>query len=184
MKHNYCVACGIRERLHQHHLVPKSRGGSNDETNLITLCVNCHEKIHGVNNSLIKLSAITREKKRREGKAVSGIPPYGKMKTPDGYLVDNPIEQKIIEKACELRVTLNKGSVTVSRELEKLGYVSRNGKPFDCVQINRILASKGIKPRWKHSTYKPVNSPAYDQRQKQAAKLTQSIGQTYEIFAI
>lgn len=99
-------------------------------------------------------------------------------------LIDNPIEKKIIEKACELRISLNRGSTTISRELEKLGYVSRNGKPFDCVQINRILAMKGVKPLWQHSKHIPVTSIAYDKRQQQKAELTKSIGQTYEIFAI
>lgn len=84
MKHNYCVACGIREQLHHHHLVPKSRGGSNTNSNLITLCANCHEKIHGVNNSLIRLSEITRAKLKSEGKLAGGLVPYGKMLANDG----------------------------------------------------------------------------------------------------
>jgi hypothetical protein len=73
-------------------------------------------------------------------------------------IIDNPIEQKIIEKACELRSSLNRGSITISRELAKLGYVSRNGKPFCGLQINRILASCGIKP-WQ-------NHPKKQQRQQ------------------
>ena len=50
----FCVACGGSnpEHLHQHHLhhlVPRSCGGTDDETNLITLCVACHGKVHGRN---------------------------------------------------------------------------------------------------------------------------------------
>lgn len=33
-------------RLHVHHIVPKSKGGSDDPTNLITLCESCHQKRH------------------------------------------------------------------------------------------------------------------------------------------
>jgi len=47
MRHNYCVACGNKENLHQHHLVPKSAGGSNAANNLITLCGECHGRVHG-----------------------------------------------------------------------------------------------------------------------------------------
>jgi hypothetical protein len=36
------------DHLHNHHLVPRSCGGSDDETNLITLSVECHGKMHGV----------------------------------------------------------------------------------------------------------------------------------------
>lgn len=203
MKHNHCVACGIREQLHQHHLVPKSRGGGNDETNLITLCVDCHEKIHGVNNSLIKLSTVTRENNRRNGKALACHPPYGKMKTPDGYLVDNPIEQTIIERICELKVSLCCGSETIINELEQLGYKTRKGGKFQASSILRILKSKGLQQNGyiRFNPKKPQDfqsvmakqknytgnkrviptSLAYDKRQQQA-KSTKTIGQTYEIF--
>lgn len=46
---DFCVACGEREpsKLENHHLVPRSAGGSDDATNLITLCFDCHGKAHG-----------------------------------------------------------------------------------------------------------------------------------------
>jgi hypothetical protein len=37
-------------RLNVHHVIYKSNGGSDDESNLITLCENCHKKVH--NNTL------------------------------------------------------------------------------------------------------------------------------------
>ncbi len=187
-------------QLHQHHLVPKSRGGSNANSNLITLCASCHDKIHGVNNSLIKLSAIGREKKKREGKVICYHPPYGKMKTIDGYLVDNPVEQEIINKICELKVSLCCGSETIIRELERLGYISRTGNRFKSNFIIRILRSKGLQQngyirfhakntksfddviaeKGVYSKIKTVISinHLYDKRQQQTVKL----GQNYEIF--
>jgi hypothetical protein len=50
MRLKLCVACGDTnpDHLQHHHLVPRSREGSDDETNLITLCVACHGKLHGV----------------------------------------------------------------------------------------------------------------------------------------
>ena len=47
MKTNHCVACSVTENLQHHHLVPRSLGGSDDESNLITLCEGCHAKAHG-----------------------------------------------------------------------------------------------------------------------------------------
>lgn len=47
MKHDYCVACGNKDNLHQHHLVPKAAGGSDDDSNLIALCGECHGRLHG-----------------------------------------------------------------------------------------------------------------------------------------
>ena len=34
--------CGATERLSVHHIVPPRNGGSDDTTNLTTLCVRCH----------------------------------------------------------------------------------------------------------------------------------------------
>lgn len=46
MKLNFCAVCGITKELHLHHFIPKSKGGSDEETNLLTLCLNCHATIH------------------------------------------------------------------------------------------------------------------------------------------
>jgi HNH endonuclease/Helix-turn-helix domain of resolvase len=50
MRLDFCVACGNDnpEHLHHHHLVARVNGGTDDETNLITLCRECHGKAHGV----------------------------------------------------------------------------------------------------------------------------------------
>jgi hypothetical protein len=48
MKTDTCVACGARDALHHHHLTPRIEGGTDDDTNLITLCEDCHGKVHGV----------------------------------------------------------------------------------------------------------------------------------------
>ncbi|MHA1169151.1 MAG: HNH endonuclease [Candidatus Ranarchaeia archaeon] len=42
-----CAGCGRSDvPLHVHHIVPLSKGGSNTEDNLITLCSMCHNSIH------------------------------------------------------------------------------------------------------------------------------------------
>ena len=48
MKGN-CQTCDATNvELHQHHIVPRSRGGLDTETNLIALCTDCHGKAHDV----------------------------------------------------------------------------------------------------------------------------------------
>jgi predicted HNH restriction endonuclease len=45
---NQCQSCGNGERqLHVHHIVPLGAGGSNARSNLLTLCEECHGKVHG-----------------------------------------------------------------------------------------------------------------------------------------
>ena len=44
-----CQSCKKEtDYLEAHHIVPKSRGGSNEKSNLINLCVDCHSKAHNV----------------------------------------------------------------------------------------------------------------------------------------
>jgi hypothetical protein len=41
-----CGNCGSTSKLHVHHIVPLSLGGSNELGNLRTLCKICHVKLH------------------------------------------------------------------------------------------------------------------------------------------
>lgn len=41
-----CTKCGCTDNLHVHHIVEKSKGGSNALDNLITLCKECHAEEH------------------------------------------------------------------------------------------------------------------------------------------
>jgi hypothetical protein len=45
---SFCCACGGRDALEQHHLLPRCLGGPDDETNLLTLCNTCHGLVHGM----------------------------------------------------------------------------------------------------------------------------------------
>jgi 5-methylcytosine-specific restriction protein A len=49
-KHPLCEECLKHGRFvpveEVHHIVPISEGGTNDESNLMSLCRSCHEKIH------------------------------------------------------------------------------------------------------------------------------------------
>lgn len=41
-----CGNCGSMTDLHVHHIVPLSKGGTNQLSNLRTICKECHKKIH------------------------------------------------------------------------------------------------------------------------------------------
>jgi HNH endonuclease len=63
-----CVACGDSERAHleHHHVTPRSHGGSDDETNIITLCWVCHGKAHGTGRNI---AAVDIRRLQNEGRA-------------------------------------------------------------------------------------------------------------------
>lgn len=44
----YACLCGDNRHLHIHHVLPRSSGGGNDPSNLVTLCRYCHSVAHGV----------------------------------------------------------------------------------------------------------------------------------------
>lgn len=41
-----CQLCGSHRHLQVHHVQSRSRGGSNDKSNLLTVCRECHGDIH------------------------------------------------------------------------------------------------------------------------------------------
>ena len=41
-----CQVCGSMQNLQVHHLKFRSQSGSDEEQNLITLCAECHERMH------------------------------------------------------------------------------------------------------------------------------------------
>ena len=51
MKLDFCAVCGSHEELQHHHLIPKVQGGTDDETNLLTLCYEHHCWFHQVKPS-------------------------------------------------------------------------------------------------------------------------------------
>jgi 5-methylcytosine-specific restriction endonuclease McrA len=43
----HCRHCNRNDQLHPHHIVYRSAGGSDDLSNLVTLCAKCHDDVHG-----------------------------------------------------------------------------------------------------------------------------------------
>jgi hypothetical protein len=50
MRLTFCVLCGEDDQstLEHHHYIPESMGGSDDESNMMTLCGVCHGKVHHI----------------------------------------------------------------------------------------------------------------------------------------
>lgn len=41
-----CINCGSTERIEWHHIVPLRHGGTNEQSNIVPLCIECHDKAH------------------------------------------------------------------------------------------------------------------------------------------
>lgn len=65
VRDNYsCQACRKKKcKLEVHHICPRSRGGSDEVDNLITLCHGCHQNVH---RGIIKLNKVGRKRKQKQ----------------------------------------------------------------------------------------------------------------------
>ncbi len=96
-----CWECNGLGSLHDHHVVPRSRGG----TRTVPLCQDCHGKAHH-RNKRMSTSELTRDAlayKKEQGQRVGSIP-YGYTVAADGRtLVEDQAERRAIELIQALR---------------------------------------------------------------------------------
>jgi hypothetical protein len=138
MIHDHCVACNELNNLNQHHLIPKSLGGTDDETNIITLCGKCHAIVHSVkkawNHSELTKKALAIKKSRFQ---LIGSIPYGYHCDDGVNLIVNKNEQRAISLIKE-----NKGKGLSLRKIAKIleqeGCVPR-GKSWHSHTISNIF---------------------------------------------
>ena len=130
-----CFECETTKDLHEHHVVPKSRGG----TKTVTLCYQCHMKAHGKDGKGLNHSKLTREglkKAKHQGVKLGASNP----KVRAGVVAQT---QRTIEKY-----------ETILEECLKNSELTYRGKP-SMRKIAKWLTDKGIEtPRgkkvWNH----------------------------------
>ena len=130
-----CFECGAPAD-HQHHVVPRSKGG----TKTVPLCAACHGKVHGHALGGRKLTKDALEAKKARGERTGSVP-YGYTMAADGvHLEAVPEEQEVIAEARRLHGA-GQSLRAIARELERRGFVSRAGKAFLAEQVKRLLAA-------------------------------------------
>lgn len=119
MNNKYCVNCG-KIATNKHHIIPKSLGGTDRESNLVFLCDECHGKIHGIEygNGILSHSELTKiglQKAKLSGKRV------GAQKG-DKYKTKKSIQGKkdILKHSKDFNGSLS------DKEVMKLTGISRN----------------------------------------------------------
>lgn len=120
-----CFECGSEEAIHQHHVVPKSRGG----TRTIPLCAPCHGRAHGRRGA--DIGALVSDKLRHkmaQGLQVGGEAPLGFMHE-GGRIVENPLERATMERIRELRAHgLSLRAIVADLNANKEQFPPRGGK--------------------------------------------------------
>ena len=149
MNREICFECDATGDIHQHHVVPKSLGG----TRTIPLCVECHGKVHGRDYlKHTRLARIAREKKRQETGRCEGRKPFG----------HTPEEKVTLARMEELRYRRDKiprSLRVIAATLDAEGLSSRSGKPWTAQTVKRILGRSippKVLPRPKDQPYWPL----------------------------
>ena len=121
-----CFECE-KQAHHNHHVVPRSRGGRRT----VPLCRKCHGLIHEMEMS--EMARVAWEKRRRSGKRYGTIP-WG-MKQGKTRLVKCEKEQRVIQA---IKTMHEKGmsSSEIAHALGLKGYTNRAGEPL-CRQFVR-----------------------------------------------
>lgn len=139
---NICFEHGeVDGPVHEHHVVPRSRGG----TQTVPLCEECHGKAHA---SSMKTSKLVREgmaKRRASGRRYSGVIPYGFELCEDGEtLSPNHDERSVIRT---VRVLRNNGYslCRISKVLAESGIFNRKGNAFGHSSVKKLIESQ-----WRH----------------------------------
>ena len=117
-----CFECEAVGPLHDHHVVPRSRGG----TKTVPLCERCHGMAHHRDRNMTtsRLAAEAMARMAENGEYTGGHPPYGWALADDGSLVANDAEQEAIWAA-------------------KMSYA----KGLSLRKVGAMLASRGLAPR-------------------------------------
>ena len=130
-----CFECEKTEdqiEIHDHHVVPKSKGG----TKTIPLCCECHGLVH--EKSRMNIKELTKQAladKRAKGFR-TGTVPYGFFAQEDGKLIKNQKEQEVIDIVAALRTQRAYGPKRYTWEKiaaylnEVEGIYNRAGRPW------------------------------------------------------
>jgi hypothetical protein len=140
MKLKLCCICGKTEDLQHHHVIPKVSDGSDDETNLITLCYEHHNWIHGLEyKKSINFSRLMKKSSRekKDKKRVYGHAPMGYDKDGDN-LVENSKELELVSDMFKMRndgMSLGK----IADYLNDKGIKGKQGGYFYASSISHII---------------------------------------------
>jgi hypothetical protein len=149
-----CFECG-NPAQNEHHVVPRVKGG----TNTLPLCLGCHAKVHG-------LKAMAHSELTREGlaayKAGGGL--LGSSR-PGAYRLTGGANAEAARRAGEVsranadaayfditgivgQLRADGASLAdIAKQLTDDGLTTRTGKPWNKVQVGRVLKRMGASPQ-------------------------------------
>ena len=141
-----CFECEKTEdqiEMHNHHVVPRSKGG----TKTISLCCECHGLVHGKNmmnmGNLISHAAQARLARGY----VATTPPYGFTVDEDNKMIQEEAEHLICNAVKWGRYS-GYSWKKMAQLLNERGYYNRSGRPWSLHNLRAIFIKReGFKKR-------------------------------------
>ena len=139
MENIVCFECGIDGEIHNHHVVPKSKGG----TKTVPLCIICHGKIHGrdfLNHKQLTRQGLANAKKRgvKLGKP-ENLNAAGRKKGL-AKVIQNKLSNENWNLAKEFISKLDTKHLTnIASLLNENGYRTRRGSLFSATTVKRLI---------------------------------------------
>ena len=140
-----CFECEATQDLHEHHVVPKSRGG----TKTVTLCHQCHMKAHGRDGKGLNHRKLTKEGMKTALEKRRLIDPNYKFGNPQIEIAQakgrKAIQKRANRKAEEYITLLSSlyeqtGSYNATaRELNNLGIKTQRNKIWRAQTVSNML---------------------------------------------
>jgi hypothetical protein len=148
MRLDFCVACGRKDGLNHHHLVPRVHDGSDDESNLVTLCRVCHGLFHGAgwSNAHAELTKAGLAAAKRRGvklgghrgtiitKAMSRAAAEAIARRADARAVD------LAPTIAELQAAGATSLRAIAAGLNERGIPTARGGQWSAVQVQRVIS--------------------------------------------
>ena len=138
-----CWECSAEGDMHEHHPVPKSRGGMRT----IPLCEDCHGKAHHRDEAM-STSALTRaalQAKKARGERTGAVPVGCRVGADGRTLEPDPTERAILDCVSELRAA-GMPIRAIADELARFGHRTRKGGHIAPTQVARIASAACSRP--------------------------------------
>lgn len=130
-----CWECNAEGDMHDHHPVPKSRGGMRT----IPLCEECHGKAHH-RDAAMSTSALTRaalQAKKARGERTGAVPVGCRVGADGRTLESDPAEAEIVAAVVRARAA-GLSIRAIVAELAAAGMRTRRGGEIQSTQVARI----------------------------------------------
>jgi hypothetical protein len=134
-----CFECGLENvAIHQHHVVPKSLGG----TKTVPLCEICHSKIHGKDLRISSLTKAALQAAKLRGVKLGSPQNLTRAGVEKSVAVRKAKARERNQQAAEVAALLREKGLSLRKIAERLnlrGFRTSNGKKFQATSVLRLL---------------------------------------------